>query len=382
MNVLPHKNATRRSAAFTLIELILVIIIILILAAISIPAYSSLTYSSNQSGSLNAVQASLQSARDAAVRAGSGRDAAAVFLLGQDGRVRIVVAEVAGTIIDENNSGDEVERDVFVPSPGVDVSTLPRQWGVRGYARSSAMRTASIGSAAPSQVDNFGWYEDTYRGGDRGRGQWVYPETIFFDSSAGTNGRSRQSFMVRFEGGTGRFLSSATRKGLYVDPVPVLGFRETGIWSDFRVDREDDLARFVRRVLSAPTRILNPQEKRELLGDEATDTVLVGPVGQLAVYNERRLAEAIGADGLNRLTDTLYQPVTSSLTDPEYDDQLFGGSVRTSDINLRISLWMRASGETEDQLAVAASDTSDARIFLVSRYLGQPIEARKLTEED
>ncbi len=378
------------SRAFTLIELILVIIIILILAAISIPAYGSLTYSSNQSGSLNAVQASLQSARDAAVRAGSGRDAAAVFLLGQDGRVRIVVAEVAGTIQDENNNGDSVERDIFVPVRDVDVSTLPRQWSVRGYARSASLRTASLGTASPAQVDNVGWYEDTYQGRDRGLGQWVFPETAYYDDSAGDNGRSRQSFMVRFEGGTGRFLSSATRKGLFVDPAPVLSFRESRApWADFRVDREEDLGRFVRRVLAPDSGVglgaagTKLRRDRRLLGDESTDTVLVGPVGQLAVYNERRLAEAIGADGLNRLTDTLYQPISGTLTAPEYDDQLFGGGVRASDINLRISFWLRASGEeSEDQLAVAASDTSDARIFLVSRYLGQPIEARKLTEED
>ena len=96
-----REHGILRRRAFTLVELILVIIIILILAAIAIPAYASLTYSSNQSGAANAVQAALQSARDAAVRAGSGRDAAAVFLLGEDGRVRIVVAQAEASILDD-----------------------------------------------------------------------------------------------------------------------------------------------------------------------------------------------------------------------------------------------------------------------------------------
>ena len=377
------KTATMGArAGFTLIELILVIIIILILAAIAIPAYASLTYSSNQSGAANAVQASLQSARDAAVRAGSGRDAAAVFLLGDDGRVRIAVAQVAGSILDDTGSA-EVLRDILVPSPGVEVVTLPRQWSVRGYARPAALQVSALSGAGggPSPFrDNVGWYEDTYSGGDRARGQWVYPETAFYNSAAGNNGRSRQSFMVRFEGGTGRFLSSATNKALYIDVAPVLGFRELpGVWRTYRIDREEDLGRFVRKILALPTSTLSLNQKRELLGDEATDTVLVGPVTQLAVYNERRLAESIGADGLNRATDTLYQQVGGSVTGPEYDSALFAG-LSDREINERIAFWMRASDQQAG--ALPAADTSDARIFLVSRYLGQPIEAKRLTEGD
>ncbi|MEQ8315944.1 MAG: prepilin-type N-terminal cleavage/methylation domain-containing protein [Phycisphaerales bacterium] len=367
-----HRGLHRR--AFTLVELILVIIIILILAAIAIPAYASLTYSSNQSGAANAVQAALQSARDAAVRAGSGRDAAAVFLLGDDGRVRIVVAQAEASILDDAGGGSEVLRDILVPSPGVEVVVLPRNWSVRGYARSTALSTA--GGSLP---DNLGWYEDTYTGGDRDVGQWVFPETIFYDQAQGNNGDKRQSFMVRFEGGTGRFLSSASGKALYIDPAPTLAFRDPGTppWSANRVDREENLGRFVRKVLADPS--ISIGDKRLLLGDVSSDTVLVGPVGQIAVYNEKRLANAIGADGLSRNTDTLYSPIGGSVSGPEYDSAIFG-SVTDPEINLRIGLWMRASGLEAG--ALPASETSDARIFLVSRYLGQPIEAARLAEGD
>jgi prepilin-type N-terminal cleavage/methylation domain-containing protein len=381
MRLRTRANRARDGAGFTLVELILVIVVILILAAIAIPAYASLTYSSNQSGASNAVQAALQSTRDAAVRAGSGRDAAAVFLIGDDGRVRIVVAQVAGTIVDDAGSGDDVQRDIFVPADGVEVFVLPRNWAVRGYARSTSLQTSGLsgaGGGSAALADNRGWYEDTYSGGDRALGQWVFPETAYYDDSAGNNGQSRQSFMVRFEGGSGRFLSSATDKALFLDPAPVLGFRETTApWSDakYRVDREPDLGRFVRKVMADPT--LSQAQRRQLLGDEATDTVLVGPVGQLAVYNEKRLANAIGADGVNRFTDTLYKPVAGTVNGPEYDDGLFG-SISDTEINLRIGLWMRASSDTAGGLP--AQDTSDARIFLVSRYLGQPIEAARLAE--
>ncbi len=382
MRLRARANRARDGAGFTLVELILVIVIILILAAIAIPAYASLTYSSNQSGASNAVQAALQSTRDAAVRAGSGRDAAAVFLIGDDGRMRIVVAEVAGTIEDSasGSSGPTVLRDIFVPADGVEVFVLPRNWTVRGYARPASLQTTSLGGAgagATALADNRGWYEDTYTGGDRALGQWVFPETAYYDDSAGNSGQARQSFMVRFEGGSGRFLSSATSKALFLDPAPTLSFRDPGTapWSTYRVDREPDLGRFVRKVLADPT--LSVAQRRQLLGDEATDTVLVGPVGQLAVYNEKRLANAIGADGVNRFTDTLYKPVAGTVNGPEYDDGLFG-SISNAEINLRISLWMRASDLQAG--ALPAADTSDARIFLVSRYLGQPIEAARLAE--
>lgn len=355
---------------FTLIELILVIVIILILAAIAIPAFAALAYSSNQSGSSNAVQAALQSARDAAVRAGSGRDAAAVFLVGDDGRVRVVVAQVEASLLDDAGGGNEVLRDILVPAPGVEVFVLPRGWVVRGYIKPTAMQTGS-----PAFADNAGWYEDTYRGGDRLLGQWAFPETVFFDDRAGNNGDKRQSFMVRFEGGTGRHLTSATAKALYIDPAPTLAFRDPGTppWNNFRADREEDLGRFVRRVLADSS--LTIAQRRQLLGDIATDTVLVGPVGQLAVYNEKRLANAIGADGVNRFTDTLYRPIGGSVSGPEYDDSLFAG-LTPAEINLRIGLWIRSSELQAG--ALPASETSDARIFLVSRYLGQPVEAARL----
>lgn len=372
---------TRMGVGFTLIELILVIIIILVLAAIAIPAYASLTYSSNQSGSVNAVRAALQSARDAAVRAGSGRDSAAVFLMGDDGRMRVVVSQVAGSLLDDSG-GNEVLRDILVPAPGVEVFVLPRHWVVRGYARPTALQTASLGGgggSTPPFADNLGWYENTYTGGDRSLGQWVFPETAYYDVTAGDSGENRQSFMIRFEGGTGRYLSSATSKALYLDPAPTLAFRDPGTapWSTYRVDREEDLGRFVRRVLALPDSTLPMQDKRRLLGDEATDTVLVGPVGQIAVYNERRLAEAIGADGLNRFTDTLYSPIAGSVRGPQYDRGLFG-TITNAEVNLRIGLWIRSSEIAAG--ALPASETSDARIFLVSRYLGQPVEAARLEE--
>jgi len=374
LGVLPER-------AFTLVELTLVIIIIVLLIVVAVPAFSALNYSSGRSGSVNAVRAALESARDAAVRAGRGNDAAAVFLGGADGRLRAVVAVRAGSLLDDAG-GTDVLRDVFVPAPGSEVVLLPQGWSVRGYGRASAMQTASLGpSGSTTSADNAQWYEDTYEQ-DRGLGQWLFPETALFDDSRGDNGEARQSFMVRFEGGTGRYLVAATGKALLVDPAPTLAFRDGAMaaapWNDpaLRVDRAEDLGRFVRRVLADPA--LSLADRRDLLGDRASDTVLLGPVGQLAVYNERRMANAIGADGVNRQTLTLYQPIEGTVRTPTYDAALFGG-LDQRNINTRISQWIRATDDLTG--AAVASETSDVRMLVVSRYLGIPVEVERLVAE-
>ncbi|MEO1007603.1 MAG: prepilin-type N-terminal cleavage/methylation domain-containing protein [Planctomycetota bacterium] len=367
----------RADRGFTLVELTLVIIIILILVAIAIPAYGSLTYSSGRSGSASAVQNALESARDAAVRAGPGRDAAAIFLGGEDGRVRAVTGVVEAQILDDAG-GVDVLRDIFVPAPGTEAIQLPRGWSARGYARAATLVSSVSGTPGtrPELADNAEWYEQTYTS-DREDGHWVYPETEFYERAEPDSGAARQTFMVRFEGGTGRYQSTATAKALYIEPAPTIAFRRSGtIYDRFRVDRAEDLGRFVRRVLADPS--LSQNDRRDLLGDISADTVLVGPVGQVAVYKEERLANSIGADGLNRGTDTFYRAIDGSVTDPEYDVGLFGGVADPAIINARISQWIRGSSLTTG--ALPASETSDARIFQVSRYLGSPTEVERLVE--
>ena len=61
--------------------------------------------------------------------------------------------------------------------------------------------------------------------------------------------------------------------------------------------------------------------RQKLLGDQSSDTVLVRPVGQLAVCSEKRLAQAIGAM-LDRNTECLYQstapPVPAANREPRF----------------------------------------------------------------
>src|SRR5690606_30124956 len=87
-----------------------------------------------------------------------------------------------------------VQREVFVRSERVEPITLPAGWAVSGRARAN-------------MIDQ-DWYEPSPgSGGDRypdtDRENWVYPETSFFDRSRPDDGESRQTFMIRFAGGTG-----------------------------------------------------------------------------------------------------------------------------------------------------------------------------------
>jgi hypothetical protein len=231
-----------------------------------------------------------------------------------------------------------VTRDVFVPVPGFEAVQLPGGWSVRAYA--------------PSGTVNDEWYEGTYAGAEN-QGNWVFPETGFFDIDDGAEGPDRQTFMIRFEGGTGMLKVSDPAAALVFSPSPSAVFRTGGIWASFRADRAADGVRFVRRVLSSPDNVLPLSDKQELLGDQSSDTVLARAVGQVAAYHERTLAASIRAR-LDRVTNSLYQP--ASVGKP-----MLGSDVKVDDINK----WI------EGTLVVGAKPVdTDARVFSVQRYLG------------
>lgn len=332
--------ASSRRGAFTLVELLVVISILVLILAIGVPAFSSLLYSSDQSLSENAVRSGLSSARDAAARSASGQDAAAVFFF-DNGRTSIVPCVSAGEVLDfrDNDPTQPMRRELFVPVPGLSPAQLPRGWAVRGYA-------------LPGMLDTE-WYEDSHPNGQQRPGTWILPETSFFDSSSGIDGEDRQTFLVRFEGGTGRFTLAGLRASLVLSPAPSDVFRQSGVWASYRVDREPDGARFARRV-SAST--LPPGQKVDLLGDRASDTVLAKPVGQLAVCSEARLAGALGAR-LDPATECLYAAGV---------DPAFVTVPGFSNLPAAVTQWI------EGRLPAAGGGyvSSDARIFGVQAYLG------------
>jgi prepilin-type N-terminal cleavage/methylation domain-containing protein len=338
-------------AAFTLVELLIVISIFVLLLAIAVPAFSSMLYSMEQASADNALRIGVAAARDAAIRAGAGRDGAAVFVIEEE-RLTIVPCVKAGIVDDVDAAGNPVAREVFAPITGFEPVKLPRTWTVRGYATAGMI------------TDD--WYETTYTDTAlRAEANWVLPETdaAVFDEDAttGDEGAKRQTFLIRFEGGTGMLKPDPTGV-LVLLPVEFTEFRYGGsAWADWRGDQEPDGARFVARVLAAPVGTgagqLSQVERRELLGDEATDTVLARGVSQVALCNEKALASALGLTP-DRNTGTLY----TGYTEPRFVPGLDGSVAMIENV----SKWL------EGRLTNAAGSPipSEARVFTIQRYTG------------
>ncbi|MCH7961767.1 MAG: hypothetical protein IIC49_05485, partial [Planctomycetes bacterium] len=272
-----------------MVELLVVVAIATIMLLIAVPAFKSLTYSTRRASAENALKGGLRTARLIAIGAGEGRDVAAVFIHEPGGRITIVPCVLVGEFL-ETRLGRRVK--VFAPVSGVDAVQLPPGWSVRAYAPPNSI----VGGNNESE----GWYSS--RNYPRTQGNWIFPETGFYDITRADDGDNRQTFMVRFRGGSGELDLSHPEPVLVLDVAPTNSFRLSGIWSKHRADTAIDLVRFVRRVLGDDVTFTGNQgraNRQNLLGNEATDTVLARAVGQLAVYNERRLAAGVGARRLN-----------------------------------------------------------------------------------
>ncbi|MEM7629485.1 MAG: prepilin-type N-terminal cleavage/methylation domain-containing protein [Planctomycetota bacterium] len=359
--------------AFTIVELIIVVAIIGIVLALAVPSFSAMVYSSDRALAANKLQATLQAARDLALRPGLGGDGAAAFVVEPDGRLLIVPAVQVGSFRDlaypvASATGAAglgltvVERDVFVPLPNVEPAEMPRFWSVRGYAPPGLMVDRSVENDLLAE-----WYDTSVYGGDNPRaqggspdnnpkfdGNWVFPETAQYDVDLQTPAgdgpanvpNPRHSFMVRFEAGTGR-LSFDPTPAVFLDPRPSSDRpypddpTEDESWK--RIDLADDLGRWALGVLANPDPDGNGTpyeenvigagaliqsatgdlfERAVLLGAVSHDTVLVKAVQQLALYDDRELAAGLRASGLNRQTNSLYAPFARNER-LEFDQTLF-----------------------------------------------------------
>lgn len=352
-------SRTTRRAGFTLAELLVVISLIILLIAVAVPSFSSLLYSQDRTLAENQLRVGLAGARDAAVRSRPGADAAAVFFyLPETGRTRIIPCVSVGTLTDQQSGGGQVSREVFVPVAIESPVELPRGWTVRGYAPPGSI---------DQQGTSSGWYDgNTYNSAG---GHWVFPENAFCDWGNAEEGEQRQTFMVRFEAGTGSVAIDRTQEVLVVDLSPRYGFRESGIpWSVYRLDQAEDLPAEVRRLLIdrpdfSGTR--GQRDLRRLLGDVAIDTVLARPLGQLALTDERKVATGVGARGVNKTTLCLYGDPTSPTTlprEPTLDTSLYSGSRTPGAIVKSLDEYIEGR---------RANQVSEARIFTLDRYSGQ-----------
>jgi prepilin-type N-terminal cleavage/methylation domain-containing protein len=351
----PHRRA------FTLVEILVVISIFVLLLAIAVPAFSSMLYSSEQSLAESAVRIALNTARDVAARSPTGQDSAAVFTYEiASKKMSILITTQVGTLDDQQDLGAgpvPITRDVFAPAPGIEPLQMTSGWAVRGYAPANS-------------IDNE-WYELTYVGNTvRQRGNWLFPETSLNDEDIQNSGNNRQTFMVRFEGGTGQVKGADPRAVLVFSESPSTTGRNTwppppngygALNNPLNPDNETDAVRFCRRILAWP---LNPPTptgislltKRKILGQVSRDVILAKSVGQIAVYSENRLARAIGAR-TDQATGCLYVNPTTTNFQPQ-----FVAGVQSDTINA----WI------ENRLLDTNNDKidSDSRVFSVQRYLG------------
>ncbi|NUQ67009.1 MAG: prepilin-type N-terminal cleavage/methylation domain-containing protein [Phycisphaerales bacterium] len=364
-----HTTRTQTLAkGFTLTELLVVISIIVLLVAIAVPAFSTILYNNERAQAENQLRVGISSARDAAI-ASDGGDAAAVFIFRPGDRLLIIPAVMVGTIEDQVIvNGAPVggtttrTRDVFVPVATGEPIALPRGWSIRGFAPPGAI-DAGTGIAN-------GWYDAllSQPTGSETRGNWLFPESGYYDGSRANDGWKRQTFIVRFEARTGSLSVGSKNDCLIVDPVPNQAFRTAAPFSANRLDEASDQVQFVKRVIS-PANPLTPAQRQALLGDRSLDTILARPVTEIALVDERRMAAGLKAGGLNRATGSVYGVPGSGRdipTEPRLDTDLFPATPDPAAISLAISQWIE--GRLPDGPDFVASD---ARIFTMQRYLGQ-----------
>ncbi len=321
--------------AFSMIEMLVVVLIIGVLITLALPAFNALVAANTQAQAVEAVRSGLTLARSAAVNGPSGADSAAVFFFEPGGVVQIVPCVRVGVIDDRDDTGGTVTsvvREVFAPPPGATVISLPRGFTVRGFVPAGRMvRTSGGGSSASDPSP--GWYAATNGNPRYGltptRGDWVFPETGFYRRNFGTasvpgdddDGMDRSTFMVRFEGGSGRPVVSNQAPVLVLAPRASASARGGGTATS-PADPSIPAARHrLDLATSLPAAFESIRVDGQLSGDavrrligtsdpsggvRSSDTVMAGPVTELAVMDEGKLAASLGlrVDGF---TGVLYR---------------------------------------------------------------------------
>ena len=308
----------RRRGGFTLIELLGVMAIIVILVGISVPAFSGMLRSSRASLANGTLRSALVQARDAALQSVDGGDSAAVFFFDPGGSASIVVCTQAGSIRGVDAGGRPVERDVFVADPSFEVQVLPPFWHVNGLARAGTINGAD-------DMQPGAWYANTRY--DGASVNWVFPETGFFDPAKPDEGPKRHTFFVRFSAGTGELDITNDQEALvYVPSLDLDRSSSPFSMPAFRPDRKSDHRLLIRQLLSSTQ--VSPQDRERLIGDTATDSVLMHPVREIALYDVRDLAKKLRSErvsafkGIDSQTGSLYRSSGRGEPTPTIDPEL------------------------------------------------------------
>jgi prepilin-type N-terminal cleavage/methylation domain-containing protein len=342
--------------AFSLVEVLVVMVIIGILVAIALPALNNILSSQEQSAAENRLAAGIAVARDAALVSGPGEDTAAVIIYDVQGPTRVVPAVKVGVLPD---AASLTRWEIFVPMESFEPVSLPAGWTVRGYAPASAF-TINAGA----------WY-DTGSGEveryARNQGNWVFPETSFYNHTVGNAGASRQTFMVRFQAQTGQVVSSPSYRSLLVLPRPSANDRDGGLTRELRADLTGDLRRYVARVLQDPALA---GAASALIGPESSDMVTVRSVDVMALAQEADIAEAVGVR-VDRISGCIYQVPRASFEAGLSITPAYVQGVSAALLNTRVNRYIEgyANIDAPDNLNLQALERP-VRVYAVDRYGG------------
>ncbi|MGE3108307.1 MAG: Tfp pilus assembly protein FimT/FimU [Phycisphaerales bacterium] len=344
----------RRPGAFTLMELLVVILIMGVLLTIAVPSFSAMLRSSEETMAETLLRNALRSGRDAALAGGGRQDGAVVFVYDPiSQRYSMITCTKAGEVIDGPPATQvPTAREVFVPLETAAVVQLPKNWMVRGYA--------------PINSIDLSWYfpemgQQRRYNVDGRSSDWVFPETGFYNNTVVNDGRNRQTFMVRFEAGTGLVSQANGRAALVFLGGVDNKVRTQPAWQR-HTSQLKDYRRYVKGVLADPT--LTDILKRNLVGDLSGDTVLVKPVKALALGDERKLASSLGVR-LDPDTGCLYTLAGVNPPAPRFV---------TNVTARKISQWIEGNGDLNGNGTPDSREMNyirDARIYVVDRFTSE-----------
>lgn len=405
----------RRARGFSLVELLVIISIMAVLAAAGIPAIRNMIYTSTGSMAESQLRFGLQAARDLAIRS-EGGDTAAVFVYEPGGRMQIIPMVYVGRILDTSDPRNPLPaapglatayRDVFAPTALAEPMQLPSGWMIRGFAPPGSIFAPGANNTG-SNVPSNGWYYENAPVGNRrinlgtdnisgqaNKGNWIFPENGFFDPARTNSGENRRNtFMIRFQAGSGRIIAASVTPAIVLlprntidwnDPAarPVLSTATTpGDWR--RPDYADNLPGWARSVIG----MSNSADISAMIGCRSVDVAQACNVNLLALYDEQRMAQTIGARGLNKVTGSIYGGAVGSLSAaneipkaPNIDLALWPSSSPASSSAERVQMlvnnyMLNALRYSDVGSGPATNIDTDARLFRMDRYFGSALETR------
>lgn len=352
--------------AFTIVEIIVVLTIISILIVLAVPALMSMISTQEESLAEIRLRVGVNIARDAALAGGPGEDTAAVFTYDPQGPVRIVPVVRAGTFIDSSRRGPE-QFELFVPIDAVEPVTLPSGWTIRAWAPVTAFQDGSW-YASDANSTSVRYPDD--------QPNWVFPESGFYNHTRADDGENRQTFMVRFQGGSGQLVSETTKPVLVLLPRPSNAERD-GIDRSLWPNRQSDFRRYAQRLLKDPG--VSASDRSTLIGPLSSDVVLTRAVQLLALTDEQALADGLGVRR-DRFSGSLYQVSQGQLLPDILLSPQFVAGMGTTGAT-RVNRWIEGyldllPGDGDDD-PPADPERTGLKLFTFDRYGGSLVRVQQ-----